>query len=179
MMNEEHSDKHFLNASEPRKRPVFLVVLCILSMLYIFSTTVGVLTSLADGPLTEDQMMVEEAKFYESLAQIESTGARISDDMRSMFKVMIENTKYINNEKHYINSVVNLISLIIGAVGVMFMFNLRKIGFHFYLVYSLLPVVMMYVLVPMYLVSTVVVILSLSVATIFALLYGSQLKCMR
>lgn len=161
---------------EKPKRPTFLVVLVILSaisMILSFISTVGALIS---GPMDSDTMEMYNADVYESLSVLRDSGAHSMADIVENF---IHLAAYENNEIFYTNHLITLFIIIIGIVGITLMFQLRKLGFHLYIIYSILPILSMYILLPMELIPSFLVIGSLLISLLFIVLYGLNLKHMK
>lgn len=160
---------------EKPKRPNFLVVLAVLSYVSIGVGTLATLFSLISGPSSLEQQEQDEAQLYESIQLMRDSGM---DDMVEMFETSAKQAVYINNEAFYSFNILNLLALIIGFIGVFLMMKLKKIGFHIYVAYSLLPIIIMYALIPMDLIIGVSIITSVILSAIFCVLYGLNLKHM-
>ena len=173
---ENNTDTEQIVNTRKKKRPKLLIVLLVLSGFYITTNTYGIIQDFINGPLTQEQVDEQLVTVYTSINDLQSEGA--SEKLIRSLKTMIANTKYINDKAFYLYNSLTLISLILGAVSIVFMFKLRKIGFHLYIIYSLSPIISMYIVFPMNLVSSLSVIFSLLIATLFALLYGRNLKYM-
>ncbi|PHR44744.1 MAG: hypothetical protein COA32_14095 [Fluviicola sp.] len=161
--------------NEKPKRPTFLVVLAVLSYISIGIGTLGVLFSLISGPISQEQLEQQEAQLYESINVLNDAGM---DDFVTIIETSSNQAKYINNEVFYSFNIINLLSLIIGFMGVFLMMKLKKVGFHLYVAYSLLPIIIIYALIPMNLIIGVSIIASVILSAIFCILYGLNLKHM-
>lgn len=176
MMQEQTTIDEFTETSK-RKRPVLLTVLLILSGIYIAGNFLGVINSLMTGPLSEELLEAELSNLYASAADLQATGA--GEQMGRIIETMIDNAVYINNEAFLATNLATLITLIVGALSVFLMFKLKKIGFHLYIVYSLLPIITMYMITPMEMILTFSVVVTVVVGGIFSVLYGLNLKYMK
>lgn len=163
--------------SKQRRRPTLLIVLLILSGFYIVMNSYGIVQDMMNGPLTEEEVDEQLSTIYTSINDLQSEGA--SQNIIGSLKTMIANTKYINSKAFYLYNTLTLFSLLFGAVSIVLMYQLKKIGFHLYIIYSLLPILSMYIIFPIKLVSTLSIVFSLLIAVIFALLYGKNLKYMK
>jgi hypothetical protein len=161
--------------NEKPKRPKFLVVLAVLSYISIGIGTLGVVFSLIAGPSSQEQLEQSEAQLYESIQIMKE--ARM-DDMVEIFETSAQQAVYINNEVFYSFNILNLLSLIIGFMGVYIMMKLKKVGFHLYVAYSLLPIIISYAIIPMNLIIGASIIFSVILSAIFCVLYGLNLKHM-
>ncbi|HZH86990.1 MAG TPA: hypothetical protein VFD77_06720 [Brumimicrobium sp.] len=162
---------------QQRKRPAFLIVLIVLSGIYIAISLFGVTRSLMSGPLSEEVLEEELSVLYASAAELQSNGA--GEQLGQMIETVIQNAVYINNEAFYSTNILTLLTLIVGIASLFLMFNLKKIGFHIYIAYSLLPIITMYIITPMELILTFSIVISVIMAAVFALLYGLNLKHMK
>lgn len=158
------------------KRPVFLTVIGILSLINIGWALLTNFFSLIGGPMNEEELEEAKIEVTKSINQVRGTEGMewFEDFMRSIID-MIEST----NANHTMNVLTGLLILLIGLVGVIFMLKGRKLGFHVYIIYSFLASVQIYLFVSPSLLSNMIVILSLFLSGIFVLLYGLNLKWMK
>jgi|SRR5690554_1205329 len=166
-------DNHF---EEKPKRPQLLNVLLVLSGINIVAGIYGTFQSLRHGPLTSDQLEEGMADLYTSIGQLKDQN--VGDSLVNMVESVINYSIYVNDHSFYANSYLLLFSFLVGATSLFFMFNLKKIGFHLYIIYSLLPVLTMYIVAPAYLIPNLNVVFYVIQATILALLYSRSLKNM-
>jgi len=121
------------SAEIKKKRPVFLLVLVILSSLNIGVATIGALSGMLGAQ--PDKAMIKSAKleFANMREQLEEGGA-------GAYTYLIDQMEGVTNNmfKHFqaYNSFQFLI-LVLGLTGVIFMYGGKKLGFHFYIIYSL------------------------------------------
>lgn len=160
---------------EKPKRPNFLVVLAVLSYISIAIGTLATVFSLVSGPSSQEQLEQEEAQLYDSMQTMQDAGM---DEVVGMFEISAQQAWYINNEVFFSFNILTLLSLIIGFMGVYLMMKLKKVGFHLYVAYSLLPIVIIYSLIPMELILGATIITSVVLSAIFCILYGLNLKHM-
>jgi|SRR5690554_7273707 len=175
MINEQETLHPIANEQQP-KRPTFLTVLIVLSAIYISFSLFGVGNALISGPVSEIELDEQLSELYALSADLKSNG--VGEQFGQMVEIMIQNAIYTNNEAFYITYVLNFISLIIGAISLFLMYNLKKIGFHIYVIYSLLPIISMYITTPIELILTFSIVSSVLIAALFSLLYGINLKHM-
>ncbi|WP_107038654.1 hypothetical protein [Brumimicrobium mesophilum] len=165
------------NPNEAKKRPTFLTILLVLSTLYIVSGFFGATQALISGPLSPEQMEEQMSELYGTISGM------VENDPDGQFsntvEVMIDNSVYLNNEAFYSSNILNLVSFIIGGMAIFMMFKLNKIGFHLYVIYSLLPVVITYAIVPMSLILPMTIVMLVLLGAIFSVLYGIHLKYMK
>lgn len=159
-----------------QKRPVFLTVIAILSLINIGWSLLNNIFSLIGGPMNAEELEEAKVEMTKSINQVRGTEGMewFEDFMRSIIE-MIEST----NANHTMNVLTGLLILLIGLVGVIFMLKGRKLGFHVYIIYSFLASVQIYLFVSPSLLSNTIVIMSLFLSGIFVLLYGLNLKWMK
>lgn len=159
----------------PKKRPMFLTVLCVLSFISLASSGLTTLSALTSQPMTADEVEAYEAEQYENIATFKEQDL---EGLETMLVSMMELTIYQNNEVYYSYQFFNLITILLGFAGVYLMFKLKKIGFHLYVLYSLIPILGFYIFFPIAIVPTFLVVGSTVIAALFAILYGMNLKHM-
>lgn len=160
-----------------KKRPKFLNVLLVLSSVYIIATFFATTQTLISGPLTQEQLEEQTADLYGSASELTDRG--VDNEITRMAEVMIDSSIYLNNEVFYLNNILRLFELILGAISIILIFKLRKIGFHLYLLYSLVPIAIMYITTPQELILTLSIVLLVGIGGLFSVLYGIHLKYMK
>lgn len=157
------------------KRPMFLKVLCVLSLLSMSVTFLGSINQMMNGPQTEEQLLNQKVELTKTASQLDQMGSSyFGDSVRKMI-VMTENI----NENFLMVNVVTIISLVFGFFGVFKMFKGFKIGFHFYIVYSLISIGMIYLFVDVAYVPSMVLYWNLFISGLFVLLYSRNLSWMK
>lgn len=154
------------------RRPVFLSVLCVLSYVWIGISALGPLVSLITGPQSEEQMLEGKAALYQSATQMKE---QHMDGFARVMRQLADMSEVLNNN-HYLVQLVTLIVLGVGLFGVIQMWKQKKIGFHLYIVYSLLGSAQIYFFVKPELVPTFMIVFNLILSGLFVLLYGLNLK---
>lgn len=169
----EYSDfKSFDGPELPNpRRPVFLLVLCILTFINTGSSLLSLAGSFLNGPLTEEQLNEQRTVF-----------AELADEMRSAnlhdFAYITEQLQRMSesvNQHFYANISISFMVLCLGVVGAAFMLVGRKLGFHLYIAYSLLAIIQMYFFASPSDIPTIVVILNLILAAVFIFMYSRNL----
>jgi hypothetical protein len=158
------------------KKPTFLVFLVVLTGINLAFSFYDSISSLIVGPKTEEQMEAQKAAVYDSMAELE--GQEGMESLTAMTEKGIRYNEYINYEAFALNYSISLLVAIVGLVAVLMMIQLKKIGFHIYVVYSLLPTISMYLIVPSELISTFTVLVPILISALFCVLYGLNLKHM-
>ncbi|XOV67786.1 MAG: hypothetical protein ACFHU9_01180 [Fluviicola sp.] len=161
--------------SQRPKRPVFLLVLCILSFVWLGFGLLTTVTSLAAGPSSAKEMKQEKANLDEQMEDLEAQGASDWKPTIEKFKTLIVTL----NKKFYYVHTLSIFTFILGAIGVMYMFVGRKIGFHVYIIYSILATCHYYFFLSPASVPSILVIFSAFISALFIFLYSRNLKWMR
>jgi uncharacterized membrane protein SpoIIM required for sporulation len=150
------------------KRPKLLSFLLLLSSIFILSTLSAVTQRLIDGPMTEVQLEQEMSKLYGNTQVLVNQGA--SNEFMQETQLIVENSRYINNEIFYLSNVSLVATLGIGLISVFLMFFGFKIGLCFYLIYSMLPIISTYLITPSGLIlETPIFIIAFTSAVLFFL----------
>lgn len=166
----------FLDSDEERdRRPVFLTVVGILSLVNISWSLIQNITSFLSGPLTEEGMEAYRLEMAKSLSAVQDTGAVWAEDLIQSAMNMAESI----NVNHTMNLLSSTVILIIGLAAVIMMLKGKKIGFHGYIIYSFLASVQIYLFVTPSLLPNIMVIFSLLASGLFILFYGLNLKWMK
>lgn len=169
-MNADYTDEQQV------KKPNFLLVLVVLSSIYILFSIYGNILGLVNGPLSNDQLEAYKAEQYQNIETMKSEGI---DDVAEMIRSTVDLTIYQNNNNYYSFHFLSIIGLFIGLVGVVFMFQLKKMGFHLYIVYSLFSILVLYMLTPIDIIPNFIVIGNLIISFFFVLMYAVNLKYMK
>lgn len=153
-------------------RPSFLTVLCILSFIFIgFSLVFGIIGVL-NGPLSSDQITEQKVELTKSADEMRSL------DMES-FAVMMEQIQRMSeslNANFYASSILSVVVIVLGFMGVLQMWKGKKLGFHLYIGYSLLSIMQIYFFVSPADIPSFVVIWNLIISAIFVFMYSRNLK---
>ena len=158
-----------MTENKTSKRPAFLTLLCVLTFIYS-----GVL------------LVVELNKIYSgapSAKEIRSENAMISKFGKTfgIKKEDQEEIKEFNNFKNknfWFFSISNSIIYLLGIFAAQRMFTGFKIGFHLYIAYCLISLLIFYVVIPAQSIPTSLVIFSLIVSAIFIWMYSKNLSWM-
>lgn len=159
-----------------KKRPTFLIILAVLSFLSLALSFFGSLFSFFAGPLSEEEIESQNADLYESVSLLKSQGM---DGFADTMEKTMQYANYMNSEAFVMGNLTSLLVSILGILAVVMMLKLKKIGFHLYVAYSLLPILLMYAIAPAEYITTFSVVTSLVISALFCLLYGLNLKHMK
>ncbi len=165
-----------INTIEQRpKRPVLLLVLCILSFVWLGFGVFGTLSGYASGPSSAKEIKKEKANLDAQIASLEAQGASDWKPTIEKFKTLIVTL----NRKFYYVQALSMLTFILGIAGVVYMLIGRKIGFHLYIIYSILATCHYYFFLSPANVPSVLVIFSACVSALFIFMYSRNLKWMR
>jgi len=175
--NEPMSDN--FNPSLPsKKRPTFLIVLLILTTISLLGTFAFGIVPLFKGPMSEEQLIKKEVeiakskKELETLYKDEESRQAMSDILDDQFAELV----YVQTKAFMMHHLFQLLIFVLGALGVYYMYRLNKLGFHFYIIYSLVSVGSVYLIFPPELISSLKVIIALLLSGVFVWLFAMNLK---
>lgn len=161
----------FQEATEATKRPKFLLVLVILSSINIGFSTMGSIGAMMGAKPDADMIKESKLDFAKMREQLETAGASeynyIVDQMQMVTDNMFEHFQSYNS--------VQFIFLVFGLTGVILMYQQRRLGFHFYILYSLGMVMLPYFFNDIHHIPTVLTIVGLLYGAIWVLLYSRNL----
>ena len=168
-------DNQIDNFQEQVERPSFLKVLCILSWI---STGIGIISgffNLITGPFSEEEMLDQKVEMIKSIDELRTMGA---DQFANIFEQLQRMTEAMNSQFYYVQ-IVSLLVVALGVFGIYKMWTRSKLGFHLYIIYSLLSVLTVYLFVAPEDVPSIVVIINLVISAIFVFMYSRNLKWMK
>lgn len=116
-----------------KARPNGLTALCILSWIWMAMVLLSAFSTVSNGRLTDADIRDQKIAILESQ----------TPESIEMMPWVVEETiefLYISRDNYTAMITIDFVSLIIGMIGVFLMFQLRKIGFHLYIGYSILSV---------------------------------------
>ena len=155
-----------------KQRPTTLKVLLVLSLISLSFQLFVQVTNAFNGPMTAEELREEKLEMMSGLT--EETAALMEGTVSEMMQLVD-----IGNDNFYLISTVSLLSIVIGLAAIWLMFQMRKIGFHLYIIYSLIPIADTPYFFGGMQITTALIVLYFVVGGVFTLLYGLQLKHMR
>ncbi len=166
-MNEE-----FIDQDAPKKFPIFLKVLLILSSIAVGFAMLSVIISLMSGPPSADEIEKTNIVLLKQATQMED------QNLSGMARIMRQTAQFSEYQQinYWPTFGLNLITTLTGFMGIMYMRRLKKMGFHFYVIYNLLAVFGVYIFVPASLIPIYAIITGAIISTIFIILYAANLK---
>ena len=162
----------YLDQQGDQKRPVLLLVLAILSFISIGFAILGNLISVTGGPMDENELIEQSVEMAKSKTQMREVGMNGFVTFFDKLEGMIVET----NENFYFSKVIMFITDFIGLFGVILMMRRRKLGFHLYIVYSLLALGGMYLYVSPENIHISLPIVIVIFSGLFVYLYSRTLK---
>jgi hypothetical protein len=150
------------------KIPTLLKVLSILSYVSIGSGLFSTILALVSGSLNTSEledMKVESAK---QVVSLQEAGMDYLADMVNQVFVMQE----FINANYYVHQSITLLCLLLGLFSVIYMVRRLKKGFHMYIIYNLINLVLVYVSVPVSEVPSIMVVSNLITSSLFIFLYS-------
>lgn len=130
-----------IETTQSNKRPTFLTVLCILTFVFAGFATLSFLLKLANGQPDFGLIEPELAKIQAQANQMRDMG---NPGFAHMFEKLI-NQQHIIFGKYMMYHLSHLIMFATGLVGALLMFRGKKIGFHMYIIYSILYTFLEYI----------------------------------
>jgi len=160
---------------EAPQRPVFLLVLAILSLITIGLGLLGGLSGLAGGPLSGDEIETVIASNMKIVDQLNDMGSHYWAETLNKTIRMVEYT----NNNFYVNQLINVIGYGIGLAGVILMMRGRRTGFHLYIIYNLISLLVVYVSVPVSEIPAFVIVFNACLSLLFIFMYSRNLHYMK
>ncbi|MFT5821206.1 MAG: hypothetical protein ACI8ZM_002455 [Crocinitomix sp.] len=116
-----------------KARPNGLTALCILSWVWMGVVLLSAFATVNTGRLTDADIRLQKIAILDS---------QTPESIEMMPWIVEESIEflYISRDNYLTMSIIDFVTIIIGLVGVFLMFQLRKIGFHLYIGYSILSI---------------------------------------
>lgn len=162
--------------NETPKRPNFLVTLIVLSAVSMVMTLYTSISGLSSGEPSEAEREAYTASQYENINELKDQGL---DGMAEVFEEILVMTLYQNEHVYSSFYWLTLLYTLLGMAAIVLMFQLRKLGFHLYVGYSLAPIIVTYILIPVTIIPSFIIIGTLLISLLFCVLYGLNLKHMK
>lgn len=157
------------------KRPTLLLVVSILSLVSMGWAVLGNISSLIRGPESAENIELAKVELSKNISQFKELGA----DWAVSFVKNAMNYIEVANNNHNLNVLSTIIITLIGIGGVVMMLRRKKLGFHFYIIYSFLASVQVYLFAKPNSFTNFVVIYSLIISAVFVILYSRNLKWLK
>jgi len=158
--------------NQKKKRPTFLLVLCILTLVYTGLSVFTPIAALFQGPQSAEQMEMMKRVMADASDKMQEIGSGfLANFYNQLYEMMVQ-----VNENHYLYYLMVLISLLMGIAGAIFMLKGKKLGFHLYLGYSAIVTFGPYAFVSSESYPLVLTITNVIISGIFILMYSRNLK---
>lgn len=156
-------------------KPKVLKVVSVLSFVYIGFHILTMLVGLIYGKPTEEILLDKKVKSIEMASGLTGT-------LKEAMVEAAELTYQISlnlNPNFYLNIIVSLLTLLIGLTGVVLMNRKNKLGFHLYIVYSLVLIGKVYLFLPTSLISFESITVQFIISGVLIFLYSKTLSWMK
>lgn len=167
--------KEIDNQNTKSKIPKSLLITGIFSIMGTGSTIFSSLVSLIAGKPSEEEITKSKLELARSLDDVQKNNIDFLEELIKNLQIMLD-AMYQNFFLY--NSVAALVAGV-GLVGIIFMFKRKELGFHLYIIYSLLYVAQSYIFVSPAHVPLILVIFNLGISGIFIYLYSRNLNWFR
>ena len=162
------------NNQEVEKRPTFLLVLCILTFVNTGITILSGIAGMISGPPSAEEVKETNVQMAETISQLEKVNLDYWVDVIKRIQLMTE-SMYANFVAY---NAVSVFVAMIGVTAAILMLKGKKLGFHVYISYSFLYVLQGYLFISATVIPSFIVIINLSIAGLFVLLYSRNLSWM-
>jgi len=154
------------------KRPTALTVYIILSWIWITVLSYNVLMNYVAGPMTAEQIRENRIEMLKSLEkqpqQDREVGMTVVNEMELFFETYSAN--------HAAAHFASFLHILVGLAATILMFRMRKVGFHLYILYSLIPITTASYFYGASTIGVGLMFCSGVIGLLFIILYGFQLK---
>lgn len=164
-----------LDNIQTSKRPTFLTVLCILTFVFAGYATLSYFVQAIGGQPKYDLFEEQFVKMKIEINKLKDMGAT---DIAYGFEKFISQMDLIY-QKYVVYYFSYFIVFLTGLIGAILMFRGKKIGFHFYIIYSILYTFLDYLFVGSENVIWFTSISGLIISGIFILMYSRNLKWLK
>jgi hypothetical protein len=162
----------YLDEKEEAKRPTFLLVLAIFSFIAIGFGILGSVFGFISGPASAEEV---ESLFADNMPMIDQLRDLGSDFWADQMLKAIQMVQY-TNANFWLNQTIVLITYVVGLMGVIWMLQGMKRGFHAYIIYNLLALFGSFVSVPFGEYPTFILIFNSILSGLFIFLYSRNLS---
>ena len=152
---------------QKKRTPPLLMILCILTLISTSLTLLGGIVSLLFGPTKEKQSLTLAYK----LPNDANSDLVDSLEQLDLFLSAI-------NEHFYFFNVASILLASIGIIAVQKMLSGKSIGFHLYIIYSIISIAQYYMLIPISEIPSFYIITNLAFSVFYIFLYSLNLKWM-
>lgn len=163
------------NISENEPRPGFLTVISVLSFISIGLNILFGIIAIFSGPQSKEEILDGKVEMTKSISELKKIGM---DSMVEMMEKLNRMTVEVN-DSFYLAGILGLLIAFLGLFGVYRMWNGIKVGFHMYIIYSLVSVVSLYLYVSPSNIPSAVIVFNLLISGLFIFMYSRNLHWMK
>jgi hypothetical protein len=157
------------------KIPRSLLITGVISILGTSSTILSSLQAIIMGKPSEDEIIQSKLELAKSLEEVKKNNIQFLEDLIRNLQIMLD-AMYQN---FFLYSLAAFLIAALGLAGIILMFKRKELGFHFYIIYSLIYVAQSYLFVSPTHVPLVLVLINLGVSGIFVYIYSRSLNWFR
>jgi len=162
------------NAVESGPRPVFLKVISILSFIFLGFQALKLMLGFIVGKLSDDEMIEKKVQLTKLYRMIDDGSDEVTEVIRTSGLVLEQ-----SNDNYWMVQFLTALIVGLGVYGVVNMYNGKKIGFHFYIIYSLVAIGGTYLYLSPELVSMPSLLLEIFFSGLFIFMYSKNLHWMK
>lgn len=163
------------NSNLKPRIPRSLLITGIISIIGTSSTILSSFQALINGKPSAEEITKSKLELARSLEEVEKNNIQFLEDMIKNLQIMLD-AMYQN---FFFYSLVALLIAGLGLTGIILMLRRKELGFHFYIIYSLLYVAQSYLFVSPANVPLFLVVSNLLISGIFVFIYSRSLKWFR
>ena len=157
------------------KRPSFLTLLCVLTFIYSGISLLGALNDIKNGAPSSKEIRIQDAELSKSIKDLKKIEG--SETAIDLIKKYDEFNK-LTTKNFWFFSISNLVISLLGIIAAQRMLTGFKIGFHLYIAYCLIGLLVFYVVIPAQSIPTSMVVFSLIISALFIWMYSKNLSWM-
>ena len=155
--------------------PRSLLITGIITILGTFSTILSSVQALIMGKPSQEEITKSKLELAKSFEEVERNNIKFLEELIQNLQIMLD-AMYQN---FFLYTMVAALVAGVGLTGIIFMFRRKELGFHFYIIYSLLYVAQSYLFVSPTNVPLILVLTNLFVSGIFIYIYSRSLNWFR
>lgn len=165
----------YANGGEQKKRPVFLTVLCILTLVWAGIGFLRTLTMLVIGVRSSAEMQKETDLLLKAADKMRSAGF---DSLGKYYEQTADMGVQLN-QSAYGYAALLMVAVLLGIFGAILMLLGKKLGFHFYIGYTMLGMIAPYFFASSDSIPVAYTILSAFFGLLFVFMYSRNLRWLK
>lgn len=156
------------------KRPKLLTVLGILTFVSLGGQFFLLMFRLIRGRLSDEELIEQNVQTAQALKIFKLDGPELTQAMETSSLILKQ-----ENDSFLLVQMIAVITIGLGLAGVLMMFKRNKLGFHLYIIYSLIGIGGIFLYLSSDLVTFPSLFFSLFMAGLFIFLYSRNLKWLK